>query len=169
MVCCWNSLGIGKKVITLGGAAVELVRKQAKSKGIDLNKFLGKRTEAATGASGDADRDRRAGVSWRIQCRDRTRIFSRRERAGGPRHQIGLPDGVGVHQRTRLAHCATLHRAGTAGGRRRGDDGGAGRIQVSRRDAVSLPAGQGIERRGLVYPLEGSRGAPDPNWSSRSA
>jgi hypothetical protein len=34
-------LGIGKKVITLGGAAVELVRKQAKIKGIDLNKFLG--------------------------------------------------------------------------------------------------------------------------------
>jgi hypothetical protein len=34
-------LGIGKKVITLGGAAVELVRKEAKRKGIDLNKFLG--------------------------------------------------------------------------------------------------------------------------------
>jgi hypothetical protein len=34
-------LGIGKKVITLGGAAVELLRKQAKIEGIDLNKFLG--------------------------------------------------------------------------------------------------------------------------------
>ena len=34
-------LGIGKKVITLGGAAVELVRKQVKIEGIDLNEFLG--------------------------------------------------------------------------------------------------------------------------------
>jgi hypothetical protein len=34
-------LGIGKKVITLGGAAVELVGKQAKIEGIDLNEFLG--------------------------------------------------------------------------------------------------------------------------------
>jgi hypothetical protein len=34
-------LGIGKKVITLGGAAVELVRKQALIEGIDLNAFLG--------------------------------------------------------------------------------------------------------------------------------
>ena len=36
-----EQLGISKRVITLGGAAVELVRKQAKNKGIDLNKFLG--------------------------------------------------------------------------------------------------------------------------------
>src|SRR5262249_20247396 len=34
-------LGIVKKVITLGGAAVELVRQQTKIKGIDLNQFLG--------------------------------------------------------------------------------------------------------------------------------
>ena len=36
-----EQLGISKKVITLGGAAVELVKLQAKSQGIDLNEFLG--------------------------------------------------------------------------------------------------------------------------------
>ena len=142
-------LGIGKKVITLGGAAVELVRKQAKIEGIDLNEFLGQRqAEATLRASGAADRNCRAGVSRWLQRRYRTRLFSRRERIGGPRHQIGLPDGFVVHRFTRLAHCAALHRSGPSGGDRRSNDGGARRIQVPQRDAVSMPAGQGIERAG---------------------
>jgi hypothetical protein len=36
-----EKLGINRKVITLGGAAVEVVRKEAKLNGIDLNAFLG--------------------------------------------------------------------------------------------------------------------------------
>ena len=36
-----DRLGIGKRAITLGAVAVELVRQQAKRTGIDLNRFLG--------------------------------------------------------------------------------------------------------------------------------
>ena len=34
-----DRLGIAKRVITLGGAATELVKREAKNKGIDLNSF----------------------------------------------------------------------------------------------------------------------------------
>ena len=37
-----DRLGIKKKVVTLGGAAVELVKEQAKAKGIELHEFLGR-------------------------------------------------------------------------------------------------------------------------------
>jgi hypothetical protein len=37
-----DRLGIKKKVVTLGGAAVEMVRTQAKSEGIELHEFLGR-------------------------------------------------------------------------------------------------------------------------------
>ena len=120
-------LGIGKKVITLDGAAVELVRSQAKIKGIDL-KIWTRQAEAPLRASGAANRDCRAGVSRRLQRRDRTRLFSRRKRAGGSRYQIGLPDGFVIHRFTRLAHCASLQRSAPSGGHRGRYDGGARRI-----------------------------------------
>ena len=37
-----DRLGIKKKVVTLGGAAVELVKGQAKAYGIELHEFLGR-------------------------------------------------------------------------------------------------------------------------------
>ena len=142
-----------QKVITLGGAAVELVTEAGEEQRDRPEQISRTReNEATAGAPGAADRDRRAGVSWRIQRRHRAGLFSRRERTGGPRHQVGLPDGAVVHRRSRLAQRAALHRAGPAGGHRRGDDGSAGRIQVSRRNEISMPAGQGIERQRAGLP-----------------
>ena len=47
-----DRLGIKKKVVTLGGAAVELVKQQAKAYGIELHEFLG--------------RDKKKKQPWRI-------------------------------------------------------------------------------------------------------
>ena len=74
--------------------------------------------EAAAGAPGAADRDRRAELSRRIQYRDRAGVFSGRERTVTTWTSIGLYDGAGVHRRSRLAQRATLRRAGPAGGDR---------------------------------------------------
>ena len=75
-----DRLGIKKKVVTLGGAAVELVKEQAKAKGIELHEFLGReKEEAAAGTPGTANCDRGAELSRRLQYRDRAGVFSRRE------------------------------------------------------------------------------------------
>ena len=64
----FDKLGIKKRVITLGGAATELVKREVKACGIDLNEFFGQdNKEATVGAIWCLSiATASAGVSWRL-------------------------------------------------------------------------------------------------------
>ncbi len=167
-----DRLGIKKKVVTLGGAAVELVKEQAKSQG----------NRAARISRTREKEEAAAGSTW---CRKIA--IAAQSYHGGYNIATALgfsPEGRELHDldirsayttalafigSSRLAQRATMRRAGPAGGDRRGDDGGAGRDS-------GFPTERGFHAcRSGPRTAEGwftrwreRPGAPGPNWWSPS-
>ena len=116
-----DRLGIKKKVVTLGGAAVEMVKGQAKAKGIELHEFLGrdKKKKQPLRAPGAArSRSPRRAIMEDTIIAAALGFSPEGKELHDLDIQIGLYDGAGVHRHSRLAQRATLRRAGPAGGDR---------------------------------------------------
>jgi len=156
-------LGIGKKVITLGGAAVELVRRQAKSKGIDLNKFLGQEKPkqsyahlapliaiAAQAYHGGYNIAAALGFS---PAGKELKDLDIRSAYSTALSLIRVPDWAGARHCIALKQLAVVEEAMTAG-----------LVEFRFPDGTRFPClpVRASNKRGLVYPLEGSSWCTGP-------
>ena len=160
----FDRLGIKKKVITLGGAAVELVKREAKACGIELNEFLG--------------HEKRRNSRWCTWCR-RSRHPRRRITAvimspprWGFRRRgneltdfdikaayttalafIGVPDWNGARHCVELDELAVVDEAMTVA-----------LVEFRFPDSTRFPClpVRASNKRGLVHPLEGTSWATGP-------
>ena len=116
-----DRLGIKKKVITLGGAAVELVKRASegmRNRPARISR-TGQKEEAAAGAPGvDVIATAAQAYHGGYNVAAALGFSPEGKELYRPRHPVGLHDGAGVHRRSRLARRATMRRAGRAGGGR---------------------------------------------------
>ena len=153
-----DRLGIKKKVVTLGGAAVELVKEQAKAKGIELHEFLGREKKKKRPLAHLVPQIAIAAQSYHGGYNIATALGFSPE--GRELHDldirsayttalafIGIPDWHSARHCTELDQLAVIDEAMTAA---------LVEFQVSRRNAVSMPAGPGLEQQRAGLPAGGS-------------
>ena len=159
-----DRLGIKKKVVTLGGAAVELVKEQAKAKGIELPEFLGREKKKKRPLAHLVPQIAIAAQSYHGGYNIATALGFSPE--GSELHDldirsayttalafIGIPDWHSARQCTELDQLAVIDEAMTAA-----------LVEFRFPDGTRFPClpVRASNSRGLVYPLEGASWCTGP-------
>jgi hypothetical protein len=159
-----DRLGIKKKVVTLGGAAVELVKEQAKAKGIELHEFLGYEKKKKRPLAHLVPQIAIAAQSYHGGYNIATALGFSPE--GSELHDldirsayttalafIGIPDWHSARQCTELDQLAVIDEAMTAA-----------LVEFRFPDGTRFPClpVRASNSRGLVYPLEGASWCTGP-------